>query len=164
MFTGEWSAAWENVKNIFGSIWEGMKDLAKAPLNGIIRMVNVAIRGLNSLSIDIPEWVPGVGGNTWGIDIPQIPELAKGGIATGSTLANIGEGREPEAVLPLSKLDAMLGNTGGGMNVTFSPVINVTGGNGDVYGEVKRGLEAGQQSLKKELERLWANQKRLSYN
>lgn len=164
VFTGEWSAAWENVKNIFGSIWEGIKDLAKVPLNGIIRMINVAIRGLNSLSIDIPEWVPGVGGNTWGVNIPQIPELAKGGIATRSTLANIGEGREPEAVLPLSKLDAMLGNTGGGMNVTFSPVINVTGGNGDVYGEVKRGLEAGQQSLKKELERLWANQKRLSYN
>lgn len=164
VFTGEWQAAWENVKNIFGSIWEGIKDLLKAPLNGIIRMINVAIGGLNSLSIDIPEWVPGVGGSTWGVDIPKIPELAKGGIATGSTLANIGEGREPEAVLPLSKLDAMLGNTGGGMNVTFSPVINVTGRNGDVYGEVKRGLEAGQQSLKKELERLWANQKRLSYN
>jgi len=165
IFTGEWEAAWENVKGIFGSIWEGLVNLVKMPLNGIIRMINVVIRGLNSLSIDIPEWVPGVGGSTWGIDIPQIPELAKGGIATRSTLANIGEGREPEAVLPLSKLDAMLGGGGsGGMNVTFAPVINVTGGNSDVYSEVKRGLEAGQQSLKKELERLWANQKRLSYN
>jgi SLT domain-containing protein len=96
------------------------------------------------------------------MNIPKIPELAQGGIATRSTLANIGEGREPEAVMPLSKLDRMLSSEGG-VNVTFSPVINITGG-GDVYGEVRRGLAAGQESLKKELERLWANQKRLSYN
>ena len=164
VFTGEWQAAWENVKNIFGSIWEGLKDLARVPLNGVIRLVNAAIGAINSISVEVPDWVPGMGGGTFGFNIPEIPELAKGGVATRSTLANIGEGREPEAVLPLSKLDAMLGNTGGGMNVTFSPVINITGGNGDVYGDVKRSLEAGQQSLKKELERLWANQKRLSYS
>lgn len=162
VFTGEWSAAWENVKNIFGSIWGGLKDLVKVPLNGVIRMVNAAISGLNKIQIDIPDWVPGLGGDTWGMNIPKIPELAQGGIATRSTLANIGEGREPEAVMPLSKLDRMLSNEGG-VNVTFSPVINITGG-GDVYGEVRRGLAAGQESLKKELERLWANQKRLSYN
>lgn len=163
IFTGEWQAAWQNVLNIFGSIWEGLKDLVKTPLNGVIRMVNAAIGGLNSLKVEIPDWVPGFGGDTWGMNIPKIPELARGGIATRSTLANIGEGGEPEAVLPLSKLDNMLSSGGGGMNITFSPVINITGG-GDVYGEVRRGLAAGQESLKKELERLWANQKRLSYN
>ena len=164
VFTGQWSDAWENVKNIFGSIWEGLKDLAKVPLNGVIRLVNKAIGAINSISIDVPDWVPGFGGGTYGFDIPTIPELAKGGIATQSTLANIGEGREPEAVLPLSKLDSMLGNSGGGMNVTFAPVINITGGDKDVYSEVRRGLAAGQESLKKELERLLANQKRLSYS
>ena len=49
-----------------------------------------------------------VGGQT------LIPALAKGGVVTGPTLAMIGEGRESEAVLPLSKLDAMLGNSGKG--------------------------------------------------
>ena len=164
IFTGEWDAAWQNVVNIFGRIWEGLKDMVKVPLNGVIRLVNAAIGGLNKISIDIPDWVPGMGGKTWGMNIPKIPELAQGGIATRSTLANIGEGREPEAVLPLSKLDRMLSNEGGGVNVTFSPVINISGGGNDVYGEVRRGLAAGQESLKKELERLWANQKRLSYN
>lgn len=164
VFTGEWSAAWENVKNIFGSIWDGLVDLAKVPLNGIIRLVNSAIGAINSINIDVPDWVPGFGGETYGFSIPKIPELAKGGVATRSTLANIGEGREPEAVLPLSKLDSMLGNSGGGMSVTFAPVINISGASDDVYSEVRRGLAAGQESLKKELERLWANQKRLSYN
>ena len=45
----------------------------------------------------------------------DIPALAKGGIVTGPTLALIGEGRESEAVIPLSKLDAMM--TGGRQNV-----------------------------------------------
>lgn len=51
----------------------------------------------------------------------MIPGLAAGGIVTAPTLAVVGEGREPEAVLPLSKLDAMLGGGGGGVT------INVTG-------------------------------------
>lgn len=164
VFTGQWSAAWENVRNIFGTIWEGLKDLAKVPLNGIIRLVNSVIGAINSISIDVPDWAPGFGGKTYGFDIPTIPELAQGGIATRSTLANIGEGREPEAVLPLSRLDRMLSNDGGGVSVTFSPVINVSGGGNDVYDAVRRGLAAGQESLKKELERLLTNQKRLSYS
>lgn len=69
----------------------------------------------------------GSGGN-YGAIAPEemygIPKLAKGGIATRRTLAEIGEGGEPEAVIPLSELKRMLGGgVGGGMNVT----INVNG-------------------------------------
>lgn len=90
-----------------------------------------------------------------------VPKMASGGIVTAPTLAMVGEGREAEAVLPLSKLGAMMGGAGG-MQVTFAPVINISGG-GDAYGQVKRGLEEGQANLKRELERLMANQRRLSY-
>ena len=38
----------------------------------------------------------------------DIPALAEGGIVTGPTLALIGEGRESEAVIPLSKLNSMM--------------------------------------------------------
>lgn len=37
-----------------------------------------------------------------------IPGLAQGGIVTGPTLGVIGEGREDEAILPLSKLNSMM--------------------------------------------------------
>ncbi len=43
----------------------------------------------------------------------NIPMLAEGGIATGPTLAMIGEGRGPEAVIPLDKLEGMMGGFGG---------------------------------------------------
>jgi hypothetical protein len=46
-----------------------------------------------------------------------IPALAEGGIVTGPTLALIGEGRESEAVIPLSKLPQIAGATGGAVEV-----------------------------------------------
>lgn len=164
VFAGQWGAAWENCKNIFGAAWAGLKDLVKVPINGVIRMVNSAIGAINGIKVDVPDWVPGMGGESFGFSIPKIPELAKGGIATRSTLANIGEGSEPEAVLPLSRLDNMLNvSGGGGMSVNFSPVINVTGG-ADAYSQVKRGLDEGVKTLRKELERIQRNERRLSYS
>lgn len=74
VFTGNWEKAWNGLKQIFNSIWEGMKGVAKSVLNGIISLINIAIKGLNSFKI--PDWVPGVGGK--GINIPLIPQLAKG--------------------------------------------------------------------------------------
>ena len=166
VFTGNWSRAWEGVKNIFKGVWESLKGIAKAPLNAVISLVNGAIRGLNKVSVDIPDWVPGMGGKSFGINIPEIPHLASGGIATKPTLAMIGEGKESEAVLPLSKLNNLLsggGIGGGGLTVNFAPTINISGGNGNTSAEVERGLKAGTQNLKKELEKLLRNQQRLSY-
>ena len=164
VFTGQWGAAWQNVKNLFAIAFGDILAAAKGPLNGVIGYVNKAIAALNGISFSVPDWVPAIGGKSFSLNIPQVPQLAKGGIATSSTLANIGEAG-PEAVIPLSRLDSMLSGGGGGgtINVTFSPTINVSGGSGDVYAEVRRGLEAGQANLKKELERLLANQRRLSY-
>lgn len=100
------------VVNIFKGIWNGIKGIINNIIGGIEKMANSVISGLNSminamnkLSWDIPDWVPKIGGNKFGISIPtiasvSIPRLANGCITTGSTLANIGEaGRE--AVLPL---------------------------------------------------------------
>ena len=167
VFTGQWSAAWENVKGIFSNAFQALEGIAKAPINGVINLVNGAIGAINGISVDIPKWVPKFGGETFGVNLPKIPQLAEGGIATRSTLANIGEGGEPEAVIPLSKLSSMLGagvGMGGGITVNFAPVINVSGGSGDVYESVKRGLDEGRRQLEKDLRRLLADQQRLSFS
>lgn len=75
VFSGNWKAAWENVKDILRSIWEGFKGVVKAPLNAIIDLVNGFIKGINGITI--PEWVPFVGGKS--ASIPLIPRL-KGGM------------------------------------------------------------------------------------
>ena len=53
----------------------------------------------------------------------SIPAMAEGGIVTGPTLALIGEGRESEAVIPLSKLNTMM-QGGGGQNVVVTGRIS----------------------------------------
>lgn len=75
-------------------MWDGIKNAFKSAINFIIR-------GWNALEFKIPGFNVGpahFGGFTLGV--PNIPELAKGGIVTGPTLALIGE-RGPEAVIPL---------------------------------------------------------------
>lgn len=140
VFSGNWSAAWQNIVNIFGNLFGMIVNLAKAPINGVISAINWVLSKINSISVTIPDWVPGVGGTTLGFNIPTIPALAAGGIATAPTLAIIGEGGEPEAVMPLSKLAALLDEWtkpkpqgGGGPEdsdgdrIVWSPVFNFYG-------------------------------------
>lgn len=104
VFSGNWGAAWQNIVNIFANVFGAIVNLAKAPMNGVISAINYVLGKINAMNIKIPDWVPGIGGNTFGFKIPQIPQLATGGIVTSPTLLEAGEGGEPEAIIPLSKL------------------------------------------------------------
>ncbi len=162
-FSGDWAKAWDGAKMAFAGCFQALPDFAKGPLNLVISLANKAIAGLNSLgSFKIPDMVPGIGGQSVGINIPEIPMLAAGGIATGPSLAMVGEGREPEAILPLSRLGGMMGAGGPSISVNFSPVIQITGA-GAVREDVQSGLRAGVADLKRELERLLNSERRLSY-
>lgn len=69
----------------------GLIDGFEGAINGIIyafeSMINWIVDGLNKISIKIPKWVPGIGGETWGVNIPRatlgrvsIPRLAQGAV------------------------------------------------------------------------------------
>ena len=170
VFTGNWADAWENVKNIFVGVFSSLGALIKLPINGIIEMINLAFSKIGSISINIPDWIPGIGGEKYSFALPQIPLLANGGIATAPTLAMIGEGTESEAVLPLSRLDSLLsGGVQGSVNssnvtVNFNPQITINGSSDDdAYAQVKKALNEGSASLRRELERMFADRARLSY-
>ncbi|MFM9596726.1 hypothetical protein ACKI1O_46060, partial [Streptomyces scabiei] len=79
------------IGSFIGSAFQAALNVVRGPINGIISLVNSAIRGLNSLSVTIPSWVPIVGGQTWGLNIPTIPMLAKGGTITGAGSVLVGE-------------------------------------------------------------------------
>lgn len=74
VFSGDWEAAWEAVINIFKGIWDGIVNVIKTPLNIVIDLCNVFIRGINNLKI--PDWVPGIGGAS--PNLPEIPHLKVG--------------------------------------------------------------------------------------
>lgn len=98
VFTGDWKSAWEGVKNIFSTIAEGIGNAFKLPINLIIDLINNFIKGINKL--EIPDWVPGVGGK--GINIPLIPKLERGGILEKGQIGFL-EGNGAEAVVPLDQ-------------------------------------------------------------
>ena len=84
----------------------GLGSVIKAPLNSVIGLINMAIDGLNKISFTTPDWIPGIGGKHFGVNIAKMPYLAKGGIVDKPTQAVIGEAGT-EAVVPLEN------NTGG---------------------------------------------------
>ena len=111
--------AFNAVKTTLTDIFNAMVEVIKPPLNAIIGFVNDMIDGLNSIRITIPTWVPEFGGQSFGINIPRIPQLAKGGIVMpqpGGVIANIAEAGKPEAVIPLNRMDT-LGST---YNITIN--------------------------------------------
>lgn len=115
-----WKSISSVVLNVFSGLrrgWSfftsGVSTMFNTAVNNVVKSINRikstfwsvvdAVRNLwnssiGGFSFSAPSWVPGIGGQ--GI---RIPFLAEGGIATRPTLAMIGEGGEPEMVLPLSK-------------------------------------------------------------
>jgi predicted nucleic acid-binding Zn-ribbon protein len=113
VFTGDWKRAWNGIKTFMQGIGDGIVGIFKGAVNAVIEALNWMIKQVNKISIDVPEWVPGIGGKSLGFKVPTIPKLAKGGLAYGPTLAMVGDNKgasaDPEVISPLSKLEGMLG-------------------------------------------------------
>jgi len=73
---------WSTIKRIINSILGGIEGMA----NGIVRGVNTVINAMNGLSFDIPEWVPGMGGNKFGFNIPNLNNISLPRLATGAVI------------------------------------------------------------------------------
>nr|DAK87102.1 MAG TPA: minor tail protein [Caudoviricetes sp.] len=92
VFTGDWSRAWQGLKQIVDGWWKGFKKVLNVIIGGInglvsgvVKGLNYLIRALNKLSFDIPSWVPALGGKHFGLNIkeitaPKIPLLATGAV------------------------------------------------------------------------------------
>lgn len=79
VFKTDWESVWNGCKEFVGTAFSGLADMVKVPINAVISIVNGAISKINSIHFTVPEWVPGIGGKGWeGLNIPQIPSLAKG--------------------------------------------------------------------------------------
>ena len=121
-FTSAWdfiSGIGTDIKDMFVSLGTDLAGVLKSPINGFIGAVNSLFASFKfSKTIDLPGLDP----FTVGFDLSDwnIPMLAKGGIVTKPTLAMIGEGGGPEAVIPLDKA--------GGMGTqNFNITVNASG-------------------------------------
>ncbi|WP_052087644.1 phage tail tape measure protein [Paenibacillus wynnii] len=103
VFSGDWGKAWGGIRDTFSGIFDGLGAILTFPINVAVDAINAAIRGINKVSFDIPDWVPKLGGEHFGISIPEIPKLggyAKGGYVDSPEVAWVGEGNSPEWIIP----------------------------------------------------------------
>lgn len=104
---------WDRIVGIFKAIGVAIADAVSGAVKGAINavlsgaagIINGFIRAIN-FAIGIINAIPGVSISK--LNELSVPQLAEGGIATSATKAIVGEGAEPEAIMPLSKLAAMI--------------------------------------------------------
>lgn len=89
------------IKSFFSGLWDTLKTGARnfgnffiGIANVVIRGVNKLIDGINSISFDVPNWIPLIGGKHFGLNMKklgEIPLLAKGGVVSNGGTAIVGE-------------------------------------------------------------------------
>lgn len=98
--TAPFKAAFESVRGIVNQILNGIG----TAIGSVINAINGIIRGANAAlaRLQLPQ-IPQ-------LPMPQIPRFAEGGVVSGPTLAMVGEGGEPEYIVPQSKAGAFAAN------------------------------------------------------
>ena len=81
------AAMTSSVTSLFSTAFSAIPSILKAPINAAISLINSAINAINSIGFTIPDWVPGMGGKTFAVNVPNIPMLAAGGFTTGPSIA-----------------------------------------------------------------------------
>ncbi len=170
VFSGNWSLAWQGVKDIFVGIFSSIGSVLKGVINVIIAMINNGIRGVNKLiNVKAPDWIPGIGGKSLGFTIPEIPTFAKGGFTNQPSI--FGEAgleaaipikyKNPRSLSLLNKTARALGaDQGGGQQIslTYAPVIN--GGN---KAEIQALLDTDKEKFFAWLNEYFEDKERVSF-
>ena len=136
------SGLWDGIKGAFTKAFDFIKKAFKGYVNGWITMVesfinffikgiNVLVRGINKLSFNVPDWVPGIGGNKLGFNIPQVPQVQIPRLAQGAVIP------------PNQQFAAILGDQTHGRNLEAPEGLIrqiVREETGNVYNDVLRSI------------------------
>lgn len=149
-FAGGWVNVWEKIKSTFSNVWSSIKSIARSALSAIVKPINNIISGINHISGTIGiKAIPTI----------EIPRFAAGETVSRPTLAMVGEGNDPETIVPhnnkprsrrlLATAAAGVGmKLGGGNSYTYAPIIYANNAQG-----VKEVLDDGFEKFKEYVER-----------
>jgi hypothetical protein len=157
VFTHDWQQAFDGLQEISDSfvnagiaLFEGAVNIIVDLINGLLEYVvvgiNTVIKALNSISFDVPDWVPFVGGKHFGINLspltaPKLPKLSIPRLATGAVIP------------PNREFLAVLGDQSQGTNIeapletikqAFREALAESGGSGRQMNVV---LQVGRREL-----------------
>lgn len=127
VFSGDWKKAWNGVLDVLKGIWNLIVGTIEGAINLIIDGINLLISALNKIQVNIPDWVPLLGGRTFGVNIPPVTRVSLPRLASGAVIP------------PNSEFLAVLGDQKSGTNIetplatmvqAFKQAMAETGGMG----------------------------------
>ena len=127
VFTGDWKKAWNGVLDILKGIWNLIVGTVEGAINFIIDGINLLISALNKIQFNMPEWVPLIGGKSFGINITPVSRVALPRLASGAVIP---PNREFMAVLGDQKSGTNIETPLSTMVQAFKQAMNETGGAG----------------------------------
>lgn len=127
VFTGDWKKAWNGVLDILKGIWNLIVGTVEGAINFIIDGINLLISALNKIQFNMPEWVPLIGGKSFGINITPVSRVALPRLASGAVIP---PNREFMAVLGDQKSGTNIETPLATMVQAFKQAMNETSGAG----------------------------------
>lgn len=176
------------IADVFAMVFEGLVGIVSKPINAIIGLVNTAIDAINQINVDVPDWVPVLGGTHFGFDIPNIPMFADGGFTSGPSIAgeagteaviSFNRSQRAENLSYWAKAGRMLGvddnlmtsfergasTSGDSISFTFAPQITING-TGDVKDDIIAALRREEDEFMDIIEEMLSRRggERYAYN
>lgn len=127
VFTGDWKKAWNGILDILKGIWNLIVGTVEGAINFIVDGINLLISALNKIHFEVPDWVPLVGGRSFGINITPVSRVALPRLASGAVIP---PNREFMAVLGDQKSGTNIETPLATMVQAFKQAMNETGGMG----------------------------------
>lgn len=127
VFTGDWKKAWNGVLDILKGVWNLIVGTVEGAINFIIDGINLLISALNKIHFEVPDWVPLIGGKSFGINITPVSRVSLPRLASGAVIP---PNREFMAVLGDQKSGTNIETPLSTMVQAFKQAMNETGGMG----------------------------------
>ena len=127
VFTGDWKKAWNGVLDILKGVWNLIVGTVEGAINFIIDGINLLISALNKIHFEVPDWVPLVGGKSFGINITPVSRVSLPRLASGAVIP---PNREFMAVLGDQKSGTNIETPLATMVQAFKQAMNEPGGAG----------------------------------
>lgn len=132
-FRTAWGETWSRIGDSTKGVINGMVGFFEGMINSVIRGLNWLIRQANKIQFSIPDWVPSIGGSTWGISIPSLKEIDIPRLATGAVippnrefLAVLGDQRSGTNIeAPESLIRKIVREEAGGNNQTLFLMMEI---------------------------------------
>jgi hypothetical protein len=129
-------AAANAIRGIVNGVIGGVQNAINGAIGGINQLIAAANRALAVLQLPQIPFFPGV----------SLPRFADGGVVNGPTMALVGEGGEPEYIVPQSKAGGFAANwmpSSARVSIQTGPVTQMNGTNYVTTQDMSRAVQAG---------------------